>query len=318
MLNIVLTLIPVFGIMFLGGMAYRWHLLPANAVLCLNKFVYWFSLPMLLFYLMASSEFSHMSVTPVWGCAIALLFVQTLVVSVLLWRKTPLKDACIGGLTACFPNAAFMGIPIVLLLFPDDPTARGLVGLVTLVPTLPFVLVDVFLAVHEQEKAGLQDTVIKVCQALCKNPALLCSAAGMVVGFGDISVPTPLLQIPKMIGETATPCALFCMGMALADQLRSWVHGVKIHWEMQSVLLISKLFLVPFLVYIFASFMGAEGVALATITIQSAMPSAVSCHILAVKYQALEEDGATAVLFGTFISVFILPVVIAIVQELAL
>ncbi len=318
MLNIVLTLIPVFGIMFLGGMAQRLQLLPANSALCLNKFIYWFSLPMLLFYLMASTKFTDISVMSVWGCVLALLIVQFLVAAILVWRKMPLKDAFMGGMTACFPNTAFMGIPIIMLLFPDDATARGIAGLVALVPTVPFVITDVFLSVQAQEKSSMKGTLGNICQALYKNPALIASVAGMAVGFGDITLPAPIVQIAKMLGDTASPCALFCMGLALAEQLRLWSQGSKIAWDVQGILLGSKLFLVPVLVFVLVSLMGGEGVALATMTVQTALPSAVLCHILAVKHQALQEGCATAVLIGTFISVLILPPVIAIVQGLAL
>ncbi len=315
MLAILLTLIPVFGIMFLGAVAHKQKVLPANAAACLNQFIYWYSLPMLLFYLMASVDMAHISVMPVLGCTLAMLLVQLISTVFLLWCKASWKESIVGGLTACFPNIAYMGIPIILLIYPQNDAAKAMAGMVALIPTVSLVLSDVLLSLDGKEKKNILGTIGNILQSLCKNPALLGATAGLIVGFGEIPVPQPLLHTAQMLGSASAPCALFCMGMSVSSQLSGWKSGMRIQWGQQSAMLAAKLFLSPLLVYFIATAFGASGVGLATMIILLSMPSAVICHIIAVKYNTFEDGCAQSVLLGTLASVLTVPLVIALVQK---
>ncbi len=325
MLAIIFTLIPVFGIMFMGALAHRQQLLPANTVASLNQFIYWYSLPSLLFYLMASVKLEHISIMPVWGCILGLLVSQALITLLTRCTKLGWKESLINGVTASFPNCAFMGLPIILLLYPGSDEAKAMAGIIILTPTFPFVFADVFLSLQGKKSAKASDTLKNIITSLYKNPALISSCLGMVVSLGQISIPMPILSMMEILGSASAPCALFCMGMSVASQLQAWKQSHRsgqfsfrknIHVASLALTLFAKLFLTPVLVYVFALAMGSSGVSLATMTILSAMPAAVMCHIIAVKYSALEEGCATAVLIGTLLSVFTMPLVIVIVQGL--
>ncbi len=326
MLAIILTLIPVFGIMLIGAVAHRQQLLPSNAVACLNQFIYWYSLPSLLFYLMASVDLKRISVMPVWGCVLGLFLGQIAVTLLTRYTRLSWKESLVNGITASFSNGAFMGLPIILLLYPGSSEAKAMAGIAILTPTFPFVLADVLLSLQEKKATKASDTVKNIATSLCKNPALLSSCLGAAVNFGQISIPYPLMNTAEILGSASAPCALFCMGMSVAGQLQSWKQSYRtghfslkknIHTPSLSLALITKLALTPLLVYALTSAMGSTGISLATMTILSAMPSAVTCHIIAVKYAALEEGCATAVLLSTLLSLITLPLVIAFVQGVA-
>ncbi len=314
LLHILTTLIPVFGIMFLGAWAERRSVLPNNATLCLNQFVYWFCLPMLLFYLLASSNTEHVHMGAVLGCGLGLILVQCITLAVLRCMNLSWKDSMLGSLLTSFPNATFMGIPIILLLFPDNSSAKVMAGIAGLLPTISFVTADVFLSQCNASVQGGTHPLKNVAMSLAKNPAMWGVSLGLVVLLLEIPLPIFVLEFSKMLGTTAAPCALFCMGMSLAAQLHTWKQGTKVAWAEQGVLLFCKLFLAPALVYACAWAFGASGVALATITITCAMPCGVTCHIVAMKHDALVDGCANAVLFSTVLSVFLLPLVIAVVQ----
>ncbi len=310
---IILTLIPVFGIMLVGAFAQSKSLLPSNTVLCLNQFVYWFGLPMLLFYAMATSNEAQVALLPVLGCVFGLLLTQAVIACVLRWMNFSWKDSLSGGLVACFPNVAFMGLTIVFLLYPNNSLATAVAGLTVLVPTVSLVLSDVALSMFDSKESSFAAYAKKFWINISHNPSLIGASLGLIVGLGGFSFPEPLLNIAKMLGATAAPCALFCMGMSLKTQLNSWSHGININWKAQGIMLSGKLFITPLIVYVLSKSMGAQGVALATMTILSAMPTAVICHIIAMKHDALAEECANSVLVGTLLSMLTIPLIIALV-----
>ncbi len=310
---IILTLIPVFGIMFIGAFAQSKELLPSNTVLCLNQFVYWFGLPMLLFYAMATSNEAQVALFPVLGCVLGLLITQGIIACILRCMKFSWKDSLSGGLVACFPNVAFMGLTVVFLLYPNNSLATSVAGLTVLVPTVSLVLSDVALSMFDSKENSFAAYAKKFWINISRNPSLMGASMGLIVGLGGIPFPEPLLNISKMLGATAAPCALFCMGMSLKIQLNNWPNGIKISWRAQAVMLTGKLFITPLVVYFLSYSMGATGVALATMTILSAMPTAVICHIIAMKHDALADECANSVLIGTVLSMLSLPLVIFLV-----
>ncbi len=310
---IILTLIPVFGIIFIGAWTQKRELLPSNTGQCLNQFVYWFSLPMLLFHIMATSNDAQVALLPILGCVLGLLCMQALISCIFKLLKYSWKDSIIAGLVVSFPNMAFMGMPVVFLLYPDDSMVSAVVGLTVLTPTINLVISDVVLAMLSSEDETKGTSSKKLWINISRNPPLLGASLGLLVSLVGISLPEALLNIPKMIGQTAAPCALFCMGISIKTQLSNWSHGIKINWKAQGIMLGSKLMLTPFIVYFLAHSMGASDLGLSSIVILVSMPTAVICHIIAIKHDAMAEECANSILIGTLFSVFTLPIVISLV-----
>ena len=65
------ALVTVFGIMFLGLFVERRRILAPTMALCLNQFVYWVSLPAMLFDQMCSIPLTSETGPYIWGTLIA-------------------------------------------------------------------------------------------------------------------------------------------------------------------------------------------------------------------------------------------------------
>ncbi len=328
MLLILMTLVPVFGIMLLGMVAYRQKILPVNVMACLNQFIYWYSLPLLLFYLMASVDLSQINVISVWAVVLGMLVVQMLGTGFLYANKCSWRESLVGGLTLAFPNIAYMGLPTIILLFPGNTEAKAMAGLVALAPTVSLVLADVLLSLQGKGQKNISGTLGDIFRSLYTNPALIGASMGIIVSFGEIPVPQGIMQMAEMLGSASAPCSLFCMGLSVASQLSVIKQG-RTHTQnhetvrlqgarqqviSQSIMVVFKLVVTPLCVYGFGLALGATGISLATMTILSAMPTAIICHIIAVKHQALEDGCARAVLISTLLSVGSMPVVIRLLQ----
>lgn len=124
MLSILSTLVPVFGIILFGIVVERMGFLPIETSGCLNQFVYWIGLPMMLFNQLARMEAGQMSGGMVGGIllgyGITYLFAYVFFSNFLRRRW---EESSVFALLSSFPNAAFMGLPIVVLLLPDSSEA---------------------------------------------------------------------------------------------------------------------------------------------------------------------------------------------------
>ena len=143
MLSILSTLVPVFGIILFGIVVERMGFLPIETSGCLNQFVYWIGLPMMLFNQLARMEAGQMSGAMVGGIllgyGITYLFAYV-VFSSLLRRRW--EESSVFALLSSFPNAAFMGLPIVVLLLPDSSEAAIVASLCAVMTSANLLFTD--------------------------------------------------------------------------------------------------------------------------------------------------------------------------------
>lgn len=325
--TILATLIPIFGIMVLGAFAERLQALPDNAARSLNQFVFKFSLPLLVFDQLARVRPEQIPPGAVWGVLLGLLLIQAAATFYALRvQRESLKDSVMTGLLSSFPNGAFMGIPVILLLYPVDTGAALTAGLFIVLAPANLVVSDALLSVDASHGQGRWHVIWRAVSSLGRNPIILSAVLGTVVSVFALSVPGEALIISRMIGSTAAPCALFCMGMGLSAQIRSLraragaspdaSSGIASlgRARLQITVIVFKLCISPVLVFVLAWIFGARGAPLVTATVMAAMPSGVLAYVLAEKYEAAKEDASLAIVVTTLLSALTVAVVIAVAQ----
>ena len=118
MLSILSLVIPVFALIGSGYLARRTGVIGPAAVSELNKVVVYLALPALLFDVMAHakpSELAQPGFIVAYGVASGVVFYGTLGVSLLAGRS--LGTASLDGLIGSYANTAYMGFPVLLMLF---------------------------------------------------------------------------------------------------------------------------------------------------------------------------------------------------------
>ena len=121
MAGIIAALFTIFGIMGFGALTQKRGLFPPSMALCLNQFVYWVSLPCLLFTQMCTIPMDEGTRALIWGALAASMLCYALFYlffSFGLRRVEP--EATVRTLACTFPTAAFFGLPFIIMVFPGS------------------------------------------------------------------------------------------------------------------------------------------------------------------------------------------------------
>jgi malonate transporter len=296
--------VPFFALVLCGFLAARQRVLPEAAIPGLNAFVLFFALPCMLFRFGASMPFAQL-INPALIAIYALsaLVVVFFTVAVTLQRRpkgkrVDMKNAAFGALVAAFPNTGFMGVPLLVALLGDR--AAG--------PVIGTVLTDLFLTSSlciALAQAGPSDdgaphdspwaTVLRSLRGALSNPLPWSIGLGAALAASGLTLPGPVMQVIKLLGDAASPVALFTIGAVL------WRAGQHAHTrtpvgQYLPVALI-KLFVHPLLVLSVGVLLHAAGVdvpefGLMVLMLAAALPSASNVSLLAERYGA--DNGRVA------------------------
>jgi malonate transporter and related proteins len=312
MLAILAVTAPFFALILTGYLAARSGLLPLEAVPGLNVFVLFFALPCMLFRFGARlpvGELLNPGVLAVYGACALVVVALTLA---LTHARAGWRDGAFGALVAAFPNTGFMGVPLLVALL--GPAAAG--------PVINTLLVDLFVtsalclaiaqAPHPRDAAGHpatagtdpRESLKRSLRAALGNPQPWAIAAGGVVSALSLTLPAPLERVVAMLGDAASPVALFTIGAVLwrtggavrrAAAAAASASGVTAPAALPSApigpVVAIKLLLHPALMWAATTAAQAAGVPLTgfqalVLVLAAALPSASNVSLLA------ERDGA--------------------------
>jgi predicted permease len=297
--------IPFFALVLCGYLAAQRRVLPEAAIPGLNIYVLFFALPCMLFRFGASMPFSEL-IDPVLiavYAASALLLVFVTVAAT--WRREPggrgvdLRNAAFGALVAAFPNTGFMGVPLLVALFGER--AAG--------PVIGTVLIDLILTSTvclaiaqaqrpdepEAPRGGAVASALRPLGGALTNPLPWAIALGALLAASGRALPGPISQIVKMLGDSATPVALFTIGSVL------WRAGQHAHTRtpLRDYLPVAlvKLLIHPAAVLSLGLLARAGGFAvprfgLTVLVLAAALPSASNVSLLAERFGA--DNGRVA------------------------
>ena len=321
---IISALFTIFGIMGFGFLAERRQLFPQAMGLCLNRFVYWVSLPALLFTQECTIPMDAGTRALVWG-GLAASFLGYGAFYVLfsagLRRNGP--EAPLRSLAVSFPNAAFFGLPFIIMVFPGSNDAINANMLCALLYTVVSITADVSLEIIHARRLrndtsapgesapSRSATARRILRELSRNPMLQSSLFGLLLGFFGVRPPEALLSMTSMLGSTCAPCALFSMGMVLWTQLSSGPGLAQLRRSAVPLALVSlgKLLLYPLAAFFVMRVFGCTGDLLAAATVTFAMPVAVMVYILAERSGSCAAEASLSVVATTVLSIATLPVV---------
>lgn len=210
--------LPVFALILTGFLCGRFEVFDRLATDNLNRFAIYLALPALMFLTMSKitpEQVSQTGFALAFSGGIAATFALGFVLS--RWQGRRVASASIEGLDAGYSNVGFMGIPLCLLVFgPGGLPMAVIATLFTACVLFLFAIILVEFDLHRHASPG--HAARKVLLSLLRNPLLLAPVAGLGIGLTGLALPTPVERFAGLLGGAASPCALVCIGLFLAQE----------------------------------------------------------------------------------------------------
>jgi malonate transporter len=289
---------PFFALVLLGYLAVQRHMLPDSAIPGLNGFVLFFALPCMLYRFGASMPLAQL-IDPVLIAIYlgAALLMVLFTIALTLRRRpdgpgVPMKDAAFGALVAAFPNSGFMGFPLLIGLL-GEGVAGPLIGCILIDLVVTSSLCLALAQVRPPSETATQHELLpsfgRAMRGAFSNPLPWAIALGALSAAVGLVLPGPAREIVRMLGDAATPVALFTIGAVLwrAQQHASTPTPMSAYVPVALI----KLLIHPLLVLSGGVVANAAGAnvsqfALLVLVLNAALPSASNVAILAERYGA--------------------------------
>jgi len=302
------VVLPVFALIGLGRFAAWRRLLPERAGDALTAFIFLFALPPLLFRSVAGSGgISFAPALPFMCVALGMFALGTLLSRRVL--REDLATAGVFGLNSAFGNSLMMGVPVIEAAF-------GRAGVAELLAIIAFHSAVLFPVATATVEAGLNARISPrrllraTAISLAQNPIILAIALGFAWVLVELPMPAPLARLLDLLAGSATPVALFCLGLGLpATPKRADLAPVALSTVLKNVLM-------PGLMFLAARAFGLPPLAVAVATVTAAMPTGANAFMIASRYATAVERSAAAVLISTAVSLPVLSLLLVQFREL--
>ncbi|MEJ6403083.1 AEC family transporter [Yoonia sp. 2307UL14-13] len=304
MVDIFLKTLPFFMLIAVGYGAGRTRFFSPEATAYLTKFVFYFALSAMLFRFSANLSLADIINWPfVWAYLVASFVVYLLATFIAMRRGRGVAEAAVEAQCAVIGNVGFLGIPMLVLLLGE--AAIGPIMLVLAVDLIVFGSLIVILITGSRDGRMSPRVLVTVGRGLIENPMIVSITLGLIVSAYAIPIPDPVNEFLTLLGNAATPGALFAIGASLATKSAERV--VVAGW-----LSICKLVLHPAAVAIAALFIFdiqpyAAGVMIAA----ASLPVAGNVYIIAQHYHVAPARVSASILISTMLSVLTVSAVIA-------
>jgi len=306
MLDVLRVTFPFFALVLCGYWAARRQMLPFEAIPGLNGFVLFFALPCMLFQFGAKTPIAQLlDASAFYMYLFCALFMVAFVVAVTLNKRFGWNDAAFGALVGAFPNTGFMGVPLLVALL--GSAAAG-PAIVTIVIDM-VITTSLCIALSRLDGAGEQGVGQAAKNALLgvvKNPLPWAILLGTLFSAFQIELPGPVEKTVALLGDAASPVALFTIGAVLARSQKIAHHEQHgpLTWKDYVPVAMIKLFLHPILVLMvglaaISMGMPIDTFALKVMVLVAALPSASNVAMLAERFGADNGRIARIILVST-------------------
>jgi hypothetical protein len=298
------VVLPLLATMLAGYLAGRFKLLPENASQVISRFVFLVAMPAFIFISLARiavDDFFNWPYLAALGGGMLIIYLLALLVA---------RGAFAGNLTACalhaltsmFSSTAYIGLPLILIVFGEAGLVPGIIGAV--ITGAVFMPLAIVMAEIDRGRGG-RNLAMAPLLAVLRNPLLTATVAGLLVSAADVEVIAPVAGFCELLGSAFIPCALFAAGLFIAG------YSVKGEAMEISWLLFVKLLLHPLVTWWLAYRLLELDANLASIAVlQAALPCGVPVFVLAQHYNTFVTRSSAVIVLSTMLSLLTLPLLL--------
>lgn len=210
--------LPIFGLILTGYLSGRLGLFSRSAADSINTFVVSLALPALVFVATARitpDQLGQVGFAVSYAGSVAATFAAGFWLSRRKGRSS--ASATIEGLDASYSNVGFMGIPLCLIVFGQEGMPPVIIAIL-FTACIHFLGAIVLIEADLRRDVPLRRRIATVLGSLLRNPLFLAPIAGLCLGLCGLNLPLPVLRFGELLGGAASPCALICIGLVLAQE----------------------------------------------------------------------------------------------------
>ncbi len=263
----------------------------------LSRMAYWVFGPAFVFGLLAGADLDRSVVLKLIAASLAGMGAAFVVAVV--WAAVTGSSYERGAavtMTSVWGNVGNAGLAIVAFALGDD--ALPVAGVLMVTINLASLVLGVGMA--QARTASVSAAIWRGLTA----PMSLAGAVALLVNLAGIDVPLLADRSIGLLADALIPVMLFTLGLQLVSSGRpTWGSDL-------SVVIVAKLLVAPAAAWLAATALSLEGDAFAAVVIQSAMPPAVFCAVVATENNLVPERVTAAVVATTIVSALTLPIVL--------
>lgn len=295
MIDSLILILPVFLILAFGVVLDIFSVLPKQTGSVIGGYVLYVALPILLIHILADASLADMLRGGFWAgllIAQALLYICMYAAEFFIGRRGHGPAAALGMASSC-SNMAFIGMPVVMVLFPGNNEALVAAGLAAITPSIVCIPSQIQMEYMKASGSESGSTVGRLVRSILFNPLMVGTIVGFAIGASGAGLWQPLDRAAEMVGNTTAPCMLLALGLDLRDKVRVAMTG---NWRARmpriTAVTVAKLVINPFLAWALLSYFGVSGIWLAVGVIQSGTATALVTYVIAEIYGHVSEEVA--------------------------
>ncbi|MCL2182283.1 MAG: AEC family transporter [Chitinispirillia bacterium] len=317
LLEILRITLPVFALLGLGNILSRTGKMTENHQSFLNWLVYYISLPALIFAGMAGQPSgSLMAGNFIWATLLAMLALLVIYTAIAFVMRLDKKVAVIMIFSTYWSNCAYMGFPLTESAFGERGFLMAAVLNAVIMPVM-VVISFVMVGMCSEKKQG----ILKSLRDGLANPIIMASLAGIAwsaaaaalrldgEGFGTLPlVVREGLGICELIMKSVGAMGLSLALIAVGGKLR--FRSLGRNAAPLTLAVAGKLVILPIITWavLRALFPNTPKDVFGSAVLLMAMPTAVTCAVIAAKFKLNEEFVSAVIAVSMLGSVVMIPV----------
>ncbi|KZY47966.1 MULTISPECIES: AEC family transporter [unclassified Oleiphilus] len=302
--------LPIFIIVFLGWFLRRTSWLTESFINSGSKLVFTIALPALLFIKVLESDLSAVFDTR----QVMFALLVTVAGFLACWRlsgtmKLLPENRGVFVQGAFRGNMGIVGLALCMNMYGDEGLAVGSILLAFL--TLLYNVLSVFaltLPFHSDKRFDW----LSMAKDMAKNPLIIAIVTALVLNLLQLEPPAIIMKSGEYFANMTLPLALICVGGSIKlNELKD-----SNHLALKATLL--KLVGLPLLFTLAALVMGFKDLALGTLFLMFASPTATASFVMAKAMRGNAELAATIIALSTVLSLLTVSTGIFVLRALGL
>lgn len=301
MIAIFTALMPIFLVIALGIGLRRWLAPDVTFWRTVERITYFVLFPSLLVHTLMTTSLPDGEVLT---SLLSLLLPAVAVTLLVLTLRKPLglngKDFP-SFLMGAIRFNSYAGLAAAYALYGDDGLALFALLLAAYIPTVNVIST----AALARYASPTGTSISSVLRAIATNPVVLACIIGLSMNLLEIQLPLVLDRTLAILGAAALGFGLISVGAAL--------HLQSMRSDKRTLALASllKLFVLPFVAWVFCSMLGVDGYAKSIVVLFAALPCSPAAYVLARQMGGNAELMAGIISTGTAGAILSIPIMLA-------